>query len=138
MHPELILNPIIFQPDSLLEARDKVNELYDISQPIFVDAMKPCKRNKNWNYDYVVHLFTLPDISTAMQLEQYLHAFANKIGLKRIWYQKKSTMRHYDITKTKKKQAIYAGAIELNNYMTAAVIGLWGDYARSRKITKQR
>lgn len=39
-----------------------------------------------------------------------LHAFAQRLGLKREWFQKD----HYDIVPTKRAKAIQLGAIELN------------------------
>lgn len=41
-----------------------------------------------------------------------LHAFADKIGLKRSWFQNKSTP-HYDLTRGKRLQAVKNGAIEV-------------------------
>lgn len=43
-----------------------------------------------------------------------LHAFAQGIGLKREWFQKGSRpeLDHYDVTESKRKLALEAGAIE--------------------------
>jgi hypothetical protein len=60
-----------------------------------------------------------------------LHAFAKSIGLERRWFQsatKPRTLNHYDLTPSKRTQAIAAGAIELN--LVGAVNAwrwLWGD-----------
>jgi hypothetical protein len=41
-----------------------------------------------------------------------LHAMADAIGLKRRWFQRKSFL-HYDLTASKRKMAISAGAVEI-------------------------
>lgn len=43
-----------------------------------------------------------------------LHLFAEKIGMKRTWFQEgKGSMPHYDLTANKRKQAIRMGATEI-------------------------
>jgi hypothetical protein len=43
-----------------------------------------------------------------------LHAFAAKIGLRRSWFQDKPWPRaHYDVTESKRQQAIRAGAVPI-------------------------
>jgi Protein of unknown function (DUF4031) len=39
-----------------------------------------------------------------------LHAMADKIGLRRSWFQGDSTFAHYDLTRNKRAQALAAGA----------------------------
>jgi hypothetical protein len=39
-----------------------------------------------------------------------LHGFAQRIGLKRAWFQDKPGFAHYDVTDTKRREAIRAGA----------------------------
>jgi Protein of unknown function (DUF4031) len=51
------------------------------------------------------HLFVAP----GDDLEE-LHAFAARIGLRRTWFQDKPPLCHYDVTDTKRQQAIAAGA----------------------------
>jgi hypothetical protein len=46
------------------------------------------------------HLFSIP------YDEEGLHIFARSIGLRREWYQR----THYDVSQSKRKQAIEAGA----------------------------
>ncbi len=44
-----------------------------------------------------------------------LHTMAKKIGLKFAWFQnKKGDIPHYDVSLSKKKEAIAAGAVELD------------------------
>lgn len=44
-----------------------------------------------------------------------LHEMADKIGIRRKWFQNKLGHPHYDICKSKKKKAIEFGAIEIND-----------------------
>lgn len=43
-----------------------------------------------------------------------LHAMADKIGLRRAWFQKWASFPHYDLSKTRRAAALRAGAIELD------------------------
>lgn len=43
-----------------------------------------------------------------------LHAFAGKIGMQRRWFQRLASTPHYDLTATRRKRAVLAGAIELD------------------------
>lgn len=44
-----------------------------------------------------------------------LHAMADRLGLKRQWFQvSRSGMPHYDICQTKREQAIRFGAVEID------------------------
>lgn len=44
--------------------------------------------------------------------EEELHAMAEKLGLKREWYQARATFPHYDICKAKRALAVKLGAVE--------------------------
>ncbi len=44
-----------------------------------------------------------------------LHAFAEKIGLKRGWFQGWARIPHYDITPGKRVKAVEAGAVEVTD-----------------------
>jgi len=46
--------------------------------------------------------------------EPELHATAAKIGLRRAWYQSHSRTPHYDLTPSKRKLALAAGAKEID------------------------
>lgn len=50
-----------------------------------------------------------------------LHAMADRIGLKRAWFQPKSSP-HYDVSQEKRKLAIECGAIEVDKHQLVAVI----------------
>ena len=53
-----------------------------------------------------------------------LHAMASKIGLKREWFQPKSTP-HYDVSLTKRKQALEQGAQEIDRAQVVALTKQW-------------
>jgi hypothetical protein len=42
-----------------------------------------------------------------------LHAMADAIGLRRAWFQGDSTFAHYDLTASKRRLAVAAGAVEI-------------------------
>lgn len=42
-----------------------------------------------------------------------LHAMADKIGLKRTWFQDHYRVPHYDLTASKRRLAVAAGAVEV-------------------------
>jgi hypothetical protein len=44
-----------------------------------------------------------------------LHAMAEQIGLKREWFQDHSRYPHYDVSQSKRKLAVKAGAIEVSS-----------------------
>lgn len=63
-----------------------------------------------------------------------LHEMADKLGLKREWFQPESTP-HYDICQAKRKLAIENGAIEADRYKIVELIRKYREEknARSRK-----
>jgi hypothetical protein len=44
-----------------------------------------------------------------------LHAFAKRLGLKREWFQAKPRFPHYDLTPSKRPQAVRLGAVEVEH-----------------------
>ena len=42
-----------------------------------------------------------------------LHALADRIGLRRNWFQSETTFAHYDLTKSKRRLALQAGAVSI-------------------------
>lgn len=71
---------------------------------VYVDPMRKCVPNKNWKRSSSCHMF-------ADDLDE-LHEMAEKVGLKREWFQDKS-LPHYDLTENKRKQAVECGAKEV-------------------------
>lgn len=62
------------------------------------------------------HLFT-DDIDL-----QSLHDLAQKIGMKRAWFQDKAAAPHYDLTPSRRQAAVVAGAVELDR---KEAVGVW-------------
>jgi hypothetical protein len=52
--------------------------------------------------------------------EEELHAMADKIGIKRKWFQDHN-MPHYDICKSKRRLAVRLGAVEITLRELAAI-----------------
>ena len=79
---------------------------------IYVDAPVFMKPNGRKKYAHMV----------ADTLEE-LHAFADKIGLRREWVQiKGKILPHYDLTPNKRQQALAAGAVEIDREQFAAML----------------
>lgn len=53
-----------------------------------------------------------------------LHSMADKIGIKREWFQNETTP-HYDICQSKKQLAIQNGAIEADRKKVVELIRFW-------------
>lgn len=66
---------------------------------IYVDQLKPAK----WGFSKSCHLFTTDNIDD-------LHSFAERIGLKKHWFQNDIRLPHYDLTANKQRLAISMGA----------------------------
>lgn len=79
--------------------------------PVYVDPIMPCQPTPNWRYDKSCHMF-------ADTLDE-LHSLANRIGLKRAWFQDKR-VPHYDLTEGKRLQALQHGAVPLTREETVA------------------
>lgn len=87
--------------------------MMDMLMAVYVDSLLPCIRNKNWRYDKACHL-------VADSVDE-LHLFAEKIGLKRSWFQNKS-IPHYDLTAGMRTKAIIAGAIVIGREKFVEII----------------
>lgn len=62
------------------------------------------------------------DVTNAEALEP-LHAFAQRIGLRREWFQPgPASAPHYDLTARKRSQAIAAGAVEIDDERAASIV----------------
>ena len=80
-------------------------------EKIYVDTLMPCLRNPKWRYNYSCHLF-------ADNIDD-LHIFAESLGLKKAWFQDDYRLPHYDLTKSKRIQAVKMGASEVSIKFTA-------------------
>lgn len=88
---------------------------------VCIDNNRPTHKTRNWRYDTVCHLF-----SDIHDLDE-LHAFAEKIGLKRCWFQNHQSLPHYDITPNRRTVAVAYGAKEVTDrYMVSC-------YSHNRK-----
>lgn len=87
---------------------------------IYVDPLMPCIRNRNWRHDQSCHLMCDPG-----ELHD-LHQFAQKIGLKRSWFQNKAgSTPHYDLTAGMRQFAVTHGAIEIDHKKCVEIIRAW-------------
>lgn len=80
-----------------------------ISPKIIVDEIRKWPHARGVFRRGACHLTV--DGETPRHIEA-LHDFAQRIGLKRSWFQKKSTP-HYDLTIGKRAEALAAGAVEV-------------------------
>lgn len=54
--------------------------------------------------------------------EAELHAMADKLGLKRKWYQGSASTPHYDVAKGKRELAVFLGVVEIDRRQMYAII----------------
>lgn len=72
---------------------------------VFVDALVKRSRTPIPGQFYWCHCWTDGDI-------EELHAFAERIGLPRSWFQPHISLNHYDLTPGKRALALRSGAVE--------------------------
>lgn len=60
-----------------------------------------------------------------------LHAFAARLGLKRSWFQAKSSP-HYDLRPSKRAMALRLGAVEADARTVVRIIRYWREKERSQ------
>lgn len=72
---------------------------------VYVDSPFSTVPNSNWKYKAASHLFA--------DTEAELHEFAQKIGLKRSWFQDHNMLPHYDVTTSMREKAIGLGAVKV-------------------------
>lgn len=72
--------------------------------PVYVDPLFTTQQKPRWPFSEACHMI-------ADTVEE-LHAFAASIGLRRSWFQPKPA--HYDLTRSKRYQAVKQGAIEID------------------------
>lgn len=84
---------------------------------VYVDPLIEWGRRPGWPYNESCHLMADTD--------EELHAFAERLGLKRSWAQQMDHPRqhhhHYDLTKNKRAQAVKLGAVEVSIYEMADI-----------------
>ena len=70
---------------------------------IYIDEIRDYTGIINLKYKKWSHMWTDGDI-------EELHEFAEKLGLKRRWFQNKKRLPHYDLVPTKRAIALRMGA----------------------------
>lgn len=76
---------------------------------VHVDALSPCIPTSAWKWTHACHLFS-DDIDE-------LHAFAQRLGLRRAWAQNvDGWFPHYDLNEHKRVKAVAMGAAEADRY----------------------
>ena len=73
---------------------------------VYVDAILPCVKNKNWPYPKSSHLIA--------DTHDELLEFADLLGLSWSWLQTSSRVEHFDITENKRAAALRLGAVEID------------------------
>lgn len=73
---------------------------------VYVDDLMACIPNGNWRWSKSCHLIA--------DTTDELHTFAQRIGMRRSWFQNDSRLPHYDLTENRRRMALKQGAIELD------------------------
>jgi hypothetical protein len=99
---------------------------------VLVGVSFSCTPNKHWRYHRAAHLFCDgPD-----SLDE-LHQIASKIGLKRQWFQDHPTMPHYDLTESKRVQAIRKGAKSVDLKTEVKFIRQWREIKKELQLMNE-
>lgn len=75
--------------------------------PIYVDALESWGWKMRGRPVQSCHMFT-----DAIDLEE-LHVFAERIGMRRSWFQPHRVAPHYDLTSSRRAAAVLLGAVEV-------------------------
>lgn len=95
---------------------------------IYVDPLfKTPGNTRQWPFKQACHMAT-----DHGNLEE-LHQFAEKLGLKRQWFQIGTAVPHYDLTKNKREQAIRLGAVSITTRQMAELIRRWREHRQQKK-----
>lgn len=81
--------------------------------PVYVDKL----RDWGWKYGKSCHLWA--------DTNEELHEFAERIGMKREWFQKSTSGPHYDLTAGRRAKAVKLGAIECDDRTMVAHMKQW-------------
>lgn len=71
------------------------------------------------------HLFAAPEHREA------LHAFAERVGLQRRWFQEHRLCPHYDLTHSRRIAAVRLGAVELTR---VEAVTLWRSWSGAKPV----
>ncbi len=72
---------------------------------VYVDELFETEKTPRWRYTKACHL-------TADTLDE-LHEFAQRIGMRRQWFQEHPKHPHYDLTAGRRRTAVRLGAVEV-------------------------
>ncbi len=99
-----------------------------VAGKVYVDGLTPCVPSSAWRGSVSAHLFVAPYTNLLI-----LHEFADKLGLRRSWFQKGKRMPHYDVTPGKWRQAVAAGAVLVARKQMVEVLHQWDRYRSAAK-----
>lgn len=74
---------------------------------VYVDPLFECTPNKRWRWSQASHLM-------ADTLDE-LHGFAERLGMKREWFQGNGRHPHYDLSPERWAEALRLGAQEVDS-----------------------
>ena len=96
---------------------------------IYVDPLLPCAPTRRWPWSTSCHLFG-EDI-------EKLHVFAESIGLNRQWFQNRpNRLPHYDLTESKRRRAINAGAAQVSGRDVIKAYAKCGDRVAMKMVER--
>lgn len=101
---------------------------------IYVDTMKVTLKDEHWKWKEACHLFTDGDVDG-------LHVLAELIGLNRQWFQDRPDLPHYELTFSKRNQAIAQGAEEVSDVFLVELIQqnrMTGKWDEGKKASEDR
>jgi hypothetical protein len=73
--------------------------------PVYVDNLR--------SWGFAIRGRLVPSCHMMADTLEELHKMADTIGLRRPWFQDKPSGCHYDLTTSRREQAVEAGAIEI-------------------------
>ncbi len=72
---------------------------------VYVDPLFSTVPKPGWRFREACHMVA--------DTEAELHEMADRLGMRRSWFQRHSRLPHYDLTRNKRFQAVRLGAVEL-------------------------
>jgi len=97
---------------------------------VYVDPLFTTTPKANWAYKKACHM--------TADTEEELHAMAERLGLKRSWFQNhhpRAVFWHYDLTVNKRRQAIDYGAVPITGQQVLARVLAYNERERKEKET---
>ena len=94
--------------------------LIEVGKPVYIGPAYNCVMNRNWKWPKAAHLFT-----NVRENLPALHNLAAQIGLKHSWFQNHHTMPHYDLTVSKRIEAIRWNATAVDQRREVEILRSW-------------